>query len=281
MSQVVAPQSTPVVILCGGKGTRLREETEFKPKPMVEIGGRPILWHIMKLYAHQGYRDFILCLGYRGHQIKEYFLNHHLLHHDFRLDLATNATTVLGEDAADDFQITFVDTGVETLTGERLLRAAKYITGDEFMCTYGDGVSDIALRALHAYHHEKRLSHAVVGTVTGVHPKSKYGLVNVNEHRVVTAFVQKPRLHDFTNGGFMVFQRAFLEYCRPNQMVEDAIIEATNAQQIALYPHEGFWHCMDTYQDKEDLEHLWATDPKWKIWEQPIDIPTSVRQSSL
>ena len=250
MSQVVDQQSIPVVIFCGGKGSRLREETEFKPKPMVEVGGRPILWHIMKIYAHQGYRDFVLCLGYRGHQIKEYFLNHHFLSRDFHLDLATNTTTVFESEDADDFRITFVDTGLETLTGERLLRASKYLTGSEFMLTYGDGVSDIALAELRAYHWRQRAQHGVIGTVTGVHPKSKYGLVNVDQRRVVTRFVQKPRLHDYTNGGFMVFGREFIGYCQPNQMVEDAIIAATGEGKIALYPHEGFWHCMDTYQDK-------------------------------
>jgi len=286
MGSAIAQQSIPVVIFCGGKGSRLREETEFKPKPMVEIGGRPMLWHIMKIYAHHGYRDFVLCLGYRGDQIKEYFLNHRVISRDFHLDLTTNTTTILDDQNVDDFRITFVDTGVETLTGERLLRVAKYLSGPEFMLTYGDGVSDVALAELHAYHRQQQARHGVIGTVTGVHPKSKYGLVNVDERRVVTAFVQKPRLHDFTNGGFMIFTREFLRYCKPDQMVEDAIIDVTNEGKIALYAHDGFWHCMDTYQDKEDLERLWATDPQWKVWEraprgvpveQPATTPEQVR----
>lgn len=263
----MASQSVPVVIMCGGTGTRLREETEFKPKPMVEIGGYPILWHIMKIYAHQGYKDFVLCLGYRGQQIKEYFLNHRHLAHDFRMELGTHTTEILDQDPTQDFRITFVDTGVNTLTGERLLRAWKHVDADEFMLTYGDGVADIVLQDLHAYHAGKRVDAGVVGTITGIHPKSKYGLVNA-ENGIITAFTEKPRLPDYTNGGFMVLNREFLSYCKPNQMIEEALIDATRERKVALYPHEGFWHCMDTYKDKEDLEKLWTTDPKWKIWEK-------------
>lgn len=259
-------QSVPVVIMCGGTGTRLREETEFKPKPMVEIGGYPILWHIMKIYAHQGYKDFVLCLGYRGNQIKEYFLNHRYFAHDFRMDLRSHKTELLNASAAEDFRITFVDTGLDTLTGERLLRAWKYVDADEFMLTYGDGVSDISLEALRAFHDGKRATNGVIGTITGIHPKSKYGLVVADEDRIIGAFTEKPRLPDYTNGGFMVLNREFLSYCRPKQMIEEALIEATRDRKIALYPHEGFWHCMDTYKDKEDLEKMWAADPKWKIW---------------
>ncbi len=268
MENAVKRQSVPVVIMCGGLGTRLREETEFKPKPMVEIGGRPILWHIMKIYAHQGYKDFVLCLGYRGQQIKEYFLNHRLLNGDFHLDLATNVATPLGAERGDDFRITFVDTGVDTLTGERLLRARKHLGDREFMLTYGDGVADISLDALRRFHEEKRASTDVVGTVTGIHPKSKYGLVHADDDNVVTSFVEKPRLPDYTNGGFMVLEQDFLHYCKPGRMVEEALIDATADKKIALYPHEGFWHCMDTYKDKEDLEKMWMTDPKWAVWKQ-------------
>lgn len=259
-------QSVPVVIMCGGTGTRLREETEFKPKPMVEIGGYPILWHIMKIYAHQGYKDFVLCLGYRGNQIKEYFLNHRYFAHDFRMDLRSHKTELLSASAGEDFRITFVDTGLDTLTGERLLRAWKYVDADEFMLTYGDGVSDISLEALRTFHDGKRAANGVIGTITGIHPKSKYGLVVADEDRIIGAFTEKPRLPDYTNGGFMVLNREFLSYCRPKQMVEEALIEATRDRKIALYPHEGFWHCMDTYKDKEDLEKMWVADPKWKIW---------------
>lgn len=259
-------QSMPVVIMCGGKGTRLREETEFKPKPMVEVGGRPVLWHIMKIYAHQGYKDFILCLGYRGHQIREYFLNHQFFTRDFHLDLNTNTTRLLEEDGKDDFRITFADTGADTLTAERLLRVEKYLPEGTFMLTYGDGVSDIELTRLLDFYEAKRREHQVSGVVTGVHPKSKYGLLNHNEHHVITNFTEKPRLPDYTNAGFMVLHREFLRYCQPGHMIEESLIIAAQEHKVAMYPHEGFWHSMDTYKDKEDLEHLWNTVPKWKIW---------------
>ena len=267
MESVEQRQSVPVVILCGGTGTRLREETEFKPKPMVEIGGRPILWHIMKMYAHHGYKNFILCLGYKGTYIKDYFLRHQLLMHDFAIDLATNSTKLLEENGKDDFKITFADTGLDTLTGERLLRIEKYLAPhDTFMVTYGDGVSDIDIKALHDFYDSRRASHGVVGVLTGIHPKSKYGLVNHDNENVVTQFQQYPRLPDYTNGGFMVFGKDFLKYCKENQMIEDAMIDASNDKKIAMYQHQGFWHCMDTYKDKEDLEKYWKTEPKWKVW---------------
>jgi len=268
-------QSLPVVIMCGGMGTRLREETEFKPKPMVEIGGRPILWHIMKIYAHYGYKDFVLCLGYRGSQIKEYFLNHRLLTRDFHLDIGKNAAHLLDEDSGDDFRITFVDTGESTLTGERLLRAAPHIPGDEFMLTYGDGVSDVDLYALENFYYQKRATEGVLGTITAIHPKHKYGLVNPDDRQVITSFTEKPRLPDYTNGGFMVLHREFMRYCKPNQMIEEALIDATADRKVAMFKHEGFWHSMDTYKDKEDLEKLWLADPKWKVWDRPaLSLPT-------
>ena len=265
MRQPPSRQSIPVVIMCGGMGTRMREETEYRPKPMVEVGGMPILWHIMKVYSAQGYNNFILCLGYRAHQIKEYFLDLHHISRDFQLDLTTNDATMLSAHN-DDFKITFAWTGLETLTGERLLHAAKYIDTDEFMLTYGDGVADINVEALRSFHDERRAQHGIAGTITGIHPKSKYGLVTHDENGIVTKFTEKPRLPDRTNGGFIVLQKEFLTYCKPQQMVEEALIEASNDGKIAMYPHDGFWHSMDTYKDKEDLEALWRTDPKWKIW---------------
>ena len=266
MNPTETRQSIPVVIMCGGTGTRMREETEFRPKPMVEIGGKPILWHIMKIYAQHGYKDFILCIGYKGHYIKDYFLRHQLMSHDFKIDLRSNTHELLEQDGKDDFTITFADTGAETLTGERLLRAAKYLNADEFMLTYGDGVSDIDLAKLRAFYDERKASHNIAGALTGIHPKSKYGLVNHDEHHVVTKFQQYPRLPDYTNGGFMLLNKGFLKYCKENQMIEDAMIDAANDGKMAMYLHEGFWHSMDTVKDKEDLEKLWKADPKWKTW---------------
>lgn len=252
--------------MCGGKGTRLKEETDFRPKPMVEIGGKPILWHILKIYAHQGYNNFILCLGYKGAMIKEYFLNHKLFTKDFHLDVSQNNHLILDNNNDDDFKITFADTGQDTLTAERLQIASKYIPGDEFMMTYGDGVSDIDLKKLHQFHRQMKESHGVIGTVTGVHPKSKSGLVNCDDNCLITHFEEKPRLFDYVNGGFMVLNKEFLSYCKPNQMVEYSLIDASKDRKIALHKYDGFWHCMDTYKDKEDLEKMWVEDPKWKVW---------------
>ena len=259
-------QTLPVVIMCGGMGTRLREETEYKPKPMVEVGGRPILWHIMQIYAAQGYKKFILCLGYRGNQIKDYFLNYHYLNHDFHLDLRTNQTTLVLTSNKEDFQITFADTGLDSLTARRLTMVKQYLTGPEFMLTYGDGVADIDLAKLRAFHDERRKAHGTIGTITGVHPKSKYGLLTQDERGIITNFTEKPRLPDFTNAGFMVLSKDFLPYCHGNEMIEESLIRASEDRKIAMYPHEGFWHSMDTFKDKEDLEKLWQADPKWKIW---------------
>lgn len=258
----------PVVIMCGGKGTRLREETEAKPKPMVEIGGRPILWHIMKFYAHHGHRDFILCLGYRGRQIKEYFLNHDLIHGDFSLDLNQRSAPRLLDAKSDEFRIVFAETGEDTLTGERLLRVEKYLPEGNYMLTYGDGVSNVDIPSLIAHHERMSEEHDVFGTITGIQPKSKYGLVRDDENGVITHFQEKPQLTDYTNGGFMVLNREFLQYCKPDQMLEDALIAASEDRKISLYRHAGFWHSMDTFKDKEDLEKLWATDPQWRVWDK-------------
>ncbi|TAL20632.1 glucose-1-phosphate cytidylyltransferase [Patescibacteria group bacterium] len=251
----------PVVIFCGGKGTRLKEETEWKPKPLVTVGERPIVWHIMKHYAHYGFNNFILTLGYKGHLIKEYFLRQTLFGSDFALKNGEVAERF--SEGADNFNITFAETGEETETGERLLRAARYINADTFMATYGDGVANVNIAALLAFHRAS----GVLGTITGVHPTSKYGLVATDGNNLVTSFDQKPQLHDYVNGGFMVFRREALGYLRPGQPIEAALREMAEARQLALFPHEDFWHCMDTYKDYEDLNRLWRENPRWKIWD--------------
>ncbi len=235
---------------------------------MVTVGGRPILWHIMKGYAHHGYTHFILCLGYKGQMIKDYFLNHRLLTTDFRLSTASNDIVLHDDETArDNFHITFADTGEDTLTGERLRIASKYISPGQFMLTYGDGVSDIDLAALHAHHDRMRQAHGIVGTVTGVHPRSKYGLVETNEHGVITVFRQKPMLKDYTNGGFMVFEKeGVLPYLRDGEMIEDAMMRMAQEGKLSLYNYDGFWHCMDTYEDMKELNTQWTNQPKWKVW---------------
>ncbi len=267
METAAVRQPVPVVIFCGGKGSRLKEETDFRPKPMVTIGGRPVLWHIMKGFARHGHNRFILALGYKGQMIKEYFLNHRLLASDFHLETGNGFVTLPHGSARDDFQITFADTGEETLTGERLLKVMKYIPGDRFMATYGDGVTDLDINVLLAHHEAQRTTYGTVGIVTGVHPRSKYGLVQTDERGVIREFRQYPVMKEYTNGGFMVFEKAgILPYLKEGEMVEDALMRMAADGKLALYNHDGYWHCMDTYQDMKELNAQWESGPKWKTW---------------
>jgi len=255
--------NVPVVILCGGKGTRLKEETEYRPKPMVHIGDRPILWHIMKIYAHFGYDRFVLALGYKGEMVKEHFLLRKWLTSDFTMGIKSGEVTATHENGSqDDFHVTFADTGEETKTGERLKMVERYILGERFMVTYGDGVADINVDDLVAFHERQ----GTVGTIAGVHPTSKYGLVGVDERSRVTSFEQKPVLSDFVNGGFMVFTRRIFQYLKPNQMIEEALADLIRDRELSLYQHNGFWHSMDTHKDFEDLNRMWANEPRWRIW---------------
>jgi len=254
----------PVVIFSGGQGTRMKEETEFRPKPMVSLGGMPILWHIMKIYSHFGFKDFIIALGYKGDYIKNYFINQEYLAHDFAINIKTGEKQLFkdGRKNRDEFHITFVDTGLETQTGERLLRVKKYIDSDLFMATYGDGVSDININNLVEYHKNKK----VIGTITGVHPKSKWGLVVSDKNNIVQEFRQKPVLNEYVNGGFMVFDKKFFDYLEPREAIEVALDRLVSEKQLAVYTHDGFWSAMDTYQDLEEMNRLWKKDPKWKVW---------------
>ena len=253
------------VILCGGIGYRLKEETEFKPKPMVNIGGKPILWHIMKIYAHFGYRDFILALGYKGDYIKDYFLKQEYYASDFVLDLKHEKTPKIfynKEFKGDDFNIFFSDTGLETPQGERVLRLKKYINGDLFMVTYGDGVADINIDKLVEFHKK----HGLIATVTGVHPISRWGMIVANASNLITKFDQKPCLYDYVNGGFMVFNKKIFKFLKAGDNIEDTFPRLISQKQLGLYKHEGFWYGMDTYRDFLFLNKLWGKDPKWKIW---------------
>lgn len=257
-----------VIILCGGTGTRLKEETEFKPKPMVYVGQQPMLWHIMKIYAHYGYNEFILALGYKANYIKDYFLNQKAFTSDFTLNTLTHKTIyhANGESNSDNFKITFVDTGLDTLPGERILRCQKYIpkTDKSFMVTYGDGVSDINIKKLVKFHNQQK----TIGTVTGVHPKSKYGKLEVNSQNMVTMFSEKPILDDWTNAGFMVFNQDFFKYLRKNETEHPALSRLTKNKQLSIYKHNSFWFCMDTYKEVETLNEYWALEnPPWKVWQ--------------
>lgn len=257
-----------VVILSGGIGYRLKEETEFKPKPMVQIGEKPIIWHIMKIYAHYGFTEFIIALGYKGDYIKDYFLNQKFLIHDFSLNTKTGETQIHEEridgKLIDNFKITFVDTGQEALPGERILRIKEYIPAedDDFMVTYGDGVGDINIQKLLTFHKKQK----TIGTITGVYPTSKYGLVRIDKKNKVKEFVEKPKINDWVNGGFMVFRKDFFKYLRENELEHPALKRLIKKNQLSLYSHMGFWHSMDTYKDVQDLNKMWIDDPKWKIW---------------
>lgn len=254
------------IILCGGIGYRLKEETEFKPKPMVYIGGKPILWHIMKIYSHYGFNDFIIALGYKGDYIKQYFLNQKQFAYDLTLNTGTGFTKIYKNtrNSRDDFNITFVDTGEETLPGERILRIKSYIPSKDkhFMVTYGDGVSDINIKELVKYHIKQK----TIGTVSGVHPRSKYGLLRQSKNGIVEKFIEKPVLEEWVNGGFMVFKKEFFKYLRNGEMEHDALRRIIAKKQLSLYAHEGFWHSMDTYPDVDNLNKLWKEEPKWKVW---------------
>lgn len=255
-----------VAILCGGLGTRLREETEFRPKPLVDVGGRPILWHIMKLYAHYGFREFVLCLGYRGNMIKEYFLNYEAMNNDFTICLGRQSRIDYQDHHTEqDFHVTCADTGQETMTGGRLQRVQKYLTDDCFMVTYGDGVSDVNIPALLDFHRE----HGKLATVTTFRPVSRFGILNINEAQQVENFIEKPKSDAWASAGFFVFDRKIFDYLDGDQCIlEKEPLERLAAQgQLMAYHHPGFFFAMDTYREYQVLNDLWNTgEAPWKVW---------------
>lgn len=256
-----------VVILCGGIGMRLREETEFRPKPMVEIGGRPILWHIMKIYAHYGFNEFVLCLGYRGNIIKEYFLNYAAMNNDFTLALKHGRPLQYhGEHDEQDFTVTLADTGLGTMTGGRVRRASRYVDGDTFMVTYGDGLADINVRDLLAFHR----AHGKLATITTVRPTSRFGVVKLNGTNEVTSFAEKPQIEGWVSAGFFVFHRDVLDYLADDDacIMEQEPMERLAADgQLMAYRHKGFFFAMDTYREYDALNKMWHSGTaSWKVW---------------
>ncbi len=255
-----------VVVLCGGLGTRLREETEFRPKPLVEVGGRPILWHIMKIYAHRGFREFVLCLGYRGNMIKEYFLNYEAMNNDFTICLGRQSSIHYnGVHAEQNFQVTLAETGLGTMTGGRLKRVQQYIDTDTFMLTYGDGLADLDLASLLEFHK----SHGKLATVTTVTPTSRFGIVEMSGDGQVMKFLEKPRTETFASAGFFVFQREIFNYLTGDQCIleRDPLQRLAADGQLMAYYHHGFFQAMDTYREYEYLNDLWARDQApWKVW---------------
>lgn len=255
------------IILCGGYGTRLKEETEFKPKPMVYIGNKPLLWHIMKIYASYGFNDFILALGYKAEYIKDFFLNQKAFTSDFTLHTATFRTKYYTKkkDENENFKITFVDTGINTLPGERILLCQKYIPKEDtnFMLTYGDGVANINIKELVKFHKKQK----TIATITGVHPRSKYGRFKIGRNKLVKEFEEKPVLSDWVNGGFMVFTHEIFKHLNYGENELAALSRLSQIQQLSLYKHDNFWYGMDTYKELEELNNLWNSDsPPWKIW---------------
>jgi glucose-1-phosphate cytidylyltransferase len=252
------------VILAGGMGSRLSEETGMKPKPMVEIGGKPILWHIMKIYSASGIQDFIVCCGYKGYIIKEYFANYFLHMSDITFDITRNEMKV-HQNFAEPWRVTLVDTGAETMTGGRLKRVRRYLDEEDFCFTYGDGLADINVKALVEFHREQGLE----ATVTAVQPPGRFGALVVEDNRV-TSFREKPAGDGWINGGFFVLSPKVLEYIEGDQTVweQEPMERLAHEGQLSTYMHRGFWQPMDTLRDKNQLEELWASSrAPWKVWE--------------
>lgn len=256
-------KKVPVIILCGGQGTRIREKTEELPKPMVRIGNRPILWHVMNTYSAAGVGKFLLALGYKGEKIREYFLNFRTLNADFTFVLGENETLRYhGLENISSWEITCADTGLSSMTGSRVSKLKKYIDHDLFMVTYGDGVADISITDVLKFH----LSHKKIGTVTGVHSPSRFGKLDLDcLGNQVREFIEKPlqaTQSDFINGGFFVFNKEFFNYLSDN---EECVLERDPLERLAkdgelmAFKHDGFWRCMDTYRDWQILEDLWST----------------------
>ena len=258
-----------VVLLCGGKGTRLREETEYRPKPMVEIGNRPIIWHIMKSYAHYGLTNFVLCLGYKGSVIKDYFLNYEAMNSDITLTLGQlHAIAYHDRHEEQEFSVTLADTGLETMTGGRLSRVKRYVSKDEhFMLTYGDGVANIDFDKLLDFHR----SHGKKATLTTVRPMSRYGVLGLDRRGAVARFNEKPQLDSWINAGFFVFHRSVFDYLDGGDecILERQPLERLAAEgQLMAYRHEGFFYAMDTYREFQYLNDLWNSgQAPWKVWE--------------
>ena len=257
-----------VVILCGGEGTRLREETEYKPKPMITVGGLPIIWHIMKTYSHYGFNEFVLCLGYKGEMIKQFFLTHELMHNDVTMKIGDRKNDVIHKGAAlEDWTITFADTGLKSMTGSRIKRVEKYIDSEDFLVTYGDGLTNASIADILAFH--KKMDS--VATLTGVHPQSKFGMIKPGNDGFVESFIEKPVLDDFVNGGYYAFKKDIFDYL---DIDESCVLETKSFEtlvkkkQLAMYRHEGFWYGMDTYKDYLELNKMWDDDKRpWKVWQ--------------
>jgi len=256
-----------VVILAGGLGTRISEETTIKPKPMIEIGGKPIIWHIMKIYAQHGFNEFVVCLGYKGHLIKEYFINYFLYNSDITVELEKNVVDVHFTNS-ESFKVTLVDTGVNTNTAGRIKRIQKHVKDETFMLTYGDGVADIDINALLKFHKDN----AKLATLTSIQLPGRFGNIETDTKGMVTKFQEKPEGDGvWINGGFFVLEPGIFKYLEQDmddiQWEKKPLIDIANDKQLAAYRHKGFWKCMDAMRDKIELEELWDSGKApWKVW---------------
>ncbi|MEP3266513.1 MAG: glucose-1-phosphate cytidylyltransferase [Hyphomicrobiales bacterium] len=255
------------LILAGGQGTRIREETQTKPKPMVDVGDKPLLWHIMKTYAHHGQNDFVICMGYLGHVIRDYFLDYDRATKDVTVNFGEENKVEFHRSQEEvDFSVTLADTGPSTMTGGRIKRVSRYIQDDEtFMVTYGDGLSDVDISKLLAFHK----SHGKIGTVTAVQPESRFGILDLDGDDKVKKFIEKPKLDGWINAGYFVFERAFLDYLTGDDCVlEQSPLERLAADgELLCYKHPGFFYAMDTFREYQELNDMWnkGTAP-WKVW---------------
>jgi len=256
-----------VVILAGGFGTRLSEESHLKPKPMIEIGERPILWHIMKIYSHYGFNDFIICLGYKGYYIKEYFANYYLHESDVTFNFKHGNEQLIHAHSAEPWRVTLVNTGIDTMTGGRVKRIQPYIGNETFMLTYGDGVSDINIKELTNYHK----AHGKLATVTTTQPTGRFGALNLSEDNAVNGFQEKPKGDGaWINAGFFVMEPKVFDYIKDDGTIleREPLENLAKRNQLFAYKHSGFWQPMDTLRDKNYLEELWKSGKAlWKIWQ--------------
>lgn len=256
-----------VVIFAGGLGTRISEETDIRPKPMVEIGGKPILWHIMKIYSHYGFNDFIICLGYKGYVIKEYFMNYFLHNSDLTVDLANNLVE-FHKSSVEKMKVTLVETGLDTKTAGRLKRVEKYIGNEPFLLTYGDGVSNVDIKQLVKFHQ----SHGKLATVTAIQLEARFGGMDLSQNGEVLAFREKAKDDSkWINGGFFVLQPEIFNYLKDDADIkmweEEPLERLTQDHQLRAFQHTGFWKCMDALRDKIELETMWQSNlAKWKVW---------------
>ncbi|HDQ72644.1 MAG TPA: glucose-1-phosphate cytidylyltransferase [Chloroflexi bacterium] len=258
----------PVVIVCGGQGTRMSGATPTK-KELVEVGERPILWHVMKIYATFGHTRFILALGHQAEEIKRYFLEYEPMRYDLTVNLGRSSAPSYhpGYQASveEQWEVTLADTGLETQKGSRIYRVARYIDTDTFFFTYGDGVGDVDITALLAFHRR----HRRLVTITGVHPWSQYGILQLGEDHQVSGFVQKPRLDHWINAGFMVFERRVMDYLSDGDDIHlerEVLPQLASEGQVMMYPHEGFWRSMDTFKEALALDEIWRASAPWKVW---------------